>query len=152
MNWEKYFPPGYAYEMERNGAGLLLGLGAVLSLSFFGRLHSAVDNLYEYRNRSRVLREGVLAAPFGRLVAEQWSFYLPLFLFLAATVIFHYIYYRQSTKSIYLMKRLPGRWVLLKSCVQGPLLGLLAAAALAGLLNQINYGSYLLVIPRECLP
>ena len=50
MNWEKYFPPGYAYEMERNGAGLLLGLGAVLSLSFFGRLHSAVDNLYEYRN------------------------------------------------------------------------------------------------------
>ena len=119
MNWEKYFPPGYAYEMERNGAGLLLGLGAVLSLSFFGRLHSAVDNLYEYRNRSRVLREGVLAAPFGRLVAEQWSFYLPLFLFLAATVIFHYIYYRQSTKSIYLMKRLPGRWVLLKSCVQG---------------------------------
>ena len=35
---------------------------------------------------------------------------------------------------------------------QAFLCGLLAAAALAGLLNLLYYGSYLLVIPRECLP
>lgn len=152
MKWEKYFPPGYPYEMERNGAGLLLLLGTALSLSFFGKLYSAAGSLYEYKNGARVLREGALAVPFRRLAAEHWSFYLPFLLFLAVTAVFHSIYYHQKTKSIYLMKRLPRRWAFLKTCVQAPLLGLCAGAVLAGALYLLYYGSYLLVIPGECLP
>ncbi|MDE5893540.1 MAG: hypothetical protein K2H45_11520, partial [Acetatifactor sp.] len=133
-NPEDYFPPGYEYEMERNSAGLLLGIGAVLSLSFFVNLYHAVEALYEYVNHRQILRKNAVAASFAELVGGQWMFYIPFVLFLAAMVIYHYFYYCRETKSIYLMRRLPRRGVLFKSCVKGPLLGLgIGTVALAAL-------------------
>lgn len=154
-NPENYFPPGYGYEyeQERNSALLLLGIGAGLSLSFFGNLYRAVGVLYyEYEKHRQVLRETAVAASFGHLVAGHWVFYVPFVLFLTVMMIYHYFYYYRETKSIYLMRRLPQRGVLFKSCVKGPLLGLgIGAMALAGL-YLLYYGIYLLVIPAECLP
>lgn len=151
-NPERYFPPGYEYEKERNSAVLLFGIGAGLSLQFFGRLYQAAEALYEYTGRERVLREDAEAASFGQLVTGHWGLYVPLVLFLAAMVLYHYIYYYRETRSIYLMRRLPGRGAILKSCVTGPFLGLGAAAVMAALLYLLYYGMYLLVIPGECLP
>lgn len=149
----KCFPPGYEeYEKERNAAGLLLGIGVLLSFQFFGNLYHAVNALYEYVGRRRVLKAGAVAASFGRLVTGHWGLYVPWVLFLAAMVLYHYFYYRRETKSIYLMRRLPKRGVLLKSCVEGPLLGLLTGAAALAVLYLLYYGLYLLVIPGECLP
>lgn len=151
-NLENYFPPGYEYEQERNSALLLLGIGAGLSLSFLGNLYRAVVALYEYEKHQYVLRENAVAASFGHLVTGHWGLYVPFVLFLTAMMIYHYFYYRRETKSIYLMRRLPQRGVLFKSCVKGPLLGLgIGAMALAGL-YLLYYGIYLLVIPAECLP
>ena len=151
-NPEKCFPPGYEYEWERNSAVLLLGIGAGLSLQFFERLYRAAEVLYEYTDRKRVLREDVTAASFGQLVTGHWGLYIPLVLFLAVMTIYHYIYYYRVTRSIYLMRRLPRRGVMFKSCVLGPLLGVGAAAAVLSLLYLLYYGMYLLVIPGECLP
>lgn len=149
---ENYFPPGYAYESERNIAIILLGTGAGLSLSFFGDLYRAVGVLYEYQNHRRVLRENAVAASFGHLVTGHWGLYVAFVLFLTATMIYHYFYYCQETKSIYLMRRLPQRGVLFKSCVKGPLLGLGIGAAALAVLYLLYYGIYLLVIPAQCLP
>lgn len=149
---EKFFPPGYEYEWERNSAVLLLGIGVGLSFQFFERLYQAAEVLYEYTDRKRVLREDVMAASFGQLVTGHWGLYVPLVLFLAAMTIYHYIYYYRVTRSIYLMRRLPRRGVVFKSCVMGPLLGFGMAAAFVALLYLLYYGMYLLVIPGECLP
>ena len=149
---ENYFPPGYEYEQERNNALFLLGIGAGLSLSFFGNLYRAVEALYEYENHRRVLRENAVAASFGHLVMGHWGLYVPFFLFLTAMMIYHYFYYRRETKSIYLMRRLPRWGVLFKSCVKGSLLGLGIGAAALAVLYLLYYGIYLLVIPAECLP
>lgn len=149
---EIYFPPGYGYEEERNAAILLMGLGTGLSLLFFMSLHQAAEVLYEYRDGERVLREGAVAASFGKLVSGHWGLYVPLFLFLTAMMVYHYIYYFRGTRSIYLMRRLPGRWTVLKSCVAGPLLGMGLAAAALTLLYLTYYGLYLLVIPVGCRP
>ena len=151
-NPEKFFPPGYEYEWERNSAVLLFGIGVALSLQFFGRLYQAAEALYEYTDRGRVLREDVVAASFGHLVTGHWGLYVPLVLFLTAMMIYHYIYYYRVTRSIYLMRRLPGRGVVLKSCVAGPLTGLGMVIVILALLYLMYYGIYLLVIPGECLP
>lgn len=151
-NPEKYFPPGYEYEKERNSAVLLFGICAGLSLQFFGKLYQAVEALYEYTGGKRMLREDAAAASFGRLVTGHWGLYVPLVLSLTAMMIYHYIYYYRETRSIYLMRRLPGRGVVLKSCVMGPLFGLGVSAVMAALLYLLYYGIYLLVIPGECLP
>lgn len=151
-NPEKFFPPGYEYDWERKSAVLLLGIGAGLSFQFFGRLYRAAAALYEYTDRRRVLRKDAMAASFGQLVTGHWGLYVPLVLFLTAMMIYHYIYYYRETRSIYLMRRLPRRGVVLKSCVLGPLLGLGMAAVILALLYLLYYGVYLLVIPGECLP
>ena len=147
-----YFPPGYEYEMERNSAMLLLGIGAVLSLSFFVNLYHAVEVLYEYVDHRQILRKNAVATSYAELVGVQWRFYIPFVLFLAAMVIYHYFYYRRETKSIYLMRRLPQRGVLFKSCVKGPLLGLGIGTVALAALYLLYYGIYLLAVPWECLP
>lgn len=151
-NPEKLFPPGYEYEWERNSVVLLFGIGVGLSLQFFGRLYQAAEVLYEYTDRRRVLREDAIAASFGHLVTGHWGLYVPLVLFLTAMMIYHYSYYYRVTRSIYLMRRLPRRGVVFKSCVMGPLTGLGMAAVVLALLYLLYYGIYVLVIPGECLP
>lgn len=149
---ENFFPPGYEYRREQNSAILLLGIGAGLSLQFFRNLYYAAGTLYEYVDYQRVLREGAIAVSFGNLVTGHWGLYVPFVLFLVAMTVYHYFYYYRETKSIYLMRRLPRRSVILASCVKGPLLGLVAGAAALAVLYLLYYGIYLLAIPRECLP
>lgn len=151
-NPEKFFPPGYKYEWERNSAVLLFGIGVALSLQFFGRLHQAAEVLYEYTDRGRMIREDAAAASFWQLVTGHWGLFVPLVLFLTVMTIYHYIYYYRGTRSIYLMRRLPRRGVVFKSCVTGPLIGLGMAIVILAPLYLLYYGIYLLVIPGECLP
>lgn len=93
-----------------------------------------------------------MAASFRQLVSNHWALYVPFVLFLTAMVVYHYTYYYRETRSIYLMRRLPGRGAVLKSCAAGPLLGLGIAGVGLALLYLLYYGIYLLVIPGECLP
>ncbi len=151
---EGLYPPGYEYKKERNSAVLLLAIGVVLSFQFFGNLYHVVRALNAYRDygMSRALGEGALELPsFGRLVTGHWGLYVPCFLFLTAMMIYHYFYYSHETRSIYLMRRLPERGVLIRSCVQGPLLGMGLGAAFLGGLYLLYYIIYLLAIPWEHL-
>ncbi|MDE7223066.1 MAG: hypothetical protein K2O34_04715, partial [Acetatifactor sp.] len=86
------------------------------------------------------------------LVTGHWGLYVPFVLFLAATMVYHYFYYRRETKSIYLMHRLPRRSVMFASCIKGPLLGMAIGAVALAALYLLYYAIYLLAIPRECLP
>lgn len=148
-----YFPPGYPYREERNAAGILLGMGMIFSLRFLGRLHSAVEDLY-YTNRiyGRTLRPGGVADSFLTLAGSSAGFFLPFYLFLAAMMIYHYFYYHRETKSIYLVRRLPEKGFLRKSCVQMPLLGMGAGAVAMAAMYLGYYGIYRLSIPAECMP
>ena len=150
---EAFFPPGYLYREERTAAGILLGTGMLCSLRFFDRLHVAVEELYYVdRIRGRTLRPGEVADPFLTLAGNCVFFFLPLYLFLAAMMIYHYFYYHRETKSIYLVRRLPEKGFLGKSCVQMPLLGMGAGMVVMIVLFLLYYGIYLLSIPAECMP
>ena len=136
--WQ-WFPPGYEFVWERNTAAVLLALPVVLSLRYFGKLREAVEWLYYVDgDRGRVLRPDGAAKPFLELAGEYGGLFVPYFLFLAIMAAFHYAYYHRETKSIYLMRRLPRRSVLVASCVRAPLLGMAVGAAAEAVLGFIT--------------
>lgn len=134
-------------------AALFLALSAVLSLQYFGKLGEAVDALYYVdRVRGRTLRPEAVATPFLALAGGYAVAFLPYFLFLAVMVLRHYSYYYQDTKSIYLMRRLPGKRVLASSCFRAPLFGMAVGILAEAALGLIYYGIYLLAMPADCMP
>lgn len=148
------FPSGYEYKKEQAAAGFLLTLGAVLSLQYFGRLHGHWQLLHDLllAYKDTVLPEDIEAAPFLQLAGEYSALFLPYFFFLTIMAVYHYAYYYRESRSIYLMRRLPQRYVLAKSCLQAPLLGMAMGIAVMLALGLLYYGAYLLVIPVQCNP
>lgn len=149
----RYFPPGYEYETEGMAAGVLLGIGMLLSLQFIAVLYREQERLrYLLEADSARVWPETVAQPFLGLIQTHAVFYTPFWLFLLGMVVYHYFYYYRDTKSIYVMRRLPRRDVLWRSCVMGPLLGAVSGTVILVLLYLVYFGSYLLVIPAECLP
>ncbi|MDE7327524.1 MAG: hypothetical protein K2N63_14830 [Lachnospiraceae bacterium] len=156
----KYFPPGFNYEREWKWAFLLFGGGVVVSLRYYLKLYRAIESLYYYEYERwgdkirwvKVFKEGELVEPFGRLVEGDWMFFVPFFLYLTAMMVVHYMYYKSTEKCLYLMRRLPGRGKLLKSCVQVPLFGVVAGAVCLAVLYFLYYIVYLIMVPKGCLP
>lgn len=149
----EYFPPGYEYEKERIAAGLLLVLPMLFGLRYFAELYEEVCSLYYVeRLLGRTVRAGAEADSFFRLAGGYGSLFLPYFLFLAIMAAYRYGYFYRETKCIYLMKRLPGRWILARSCLQASLLGMAVGVAAVMILFVLYYGAYLLFVPAECHP
>ena len=151
---KELFPPGYPYEKERGMAAVLLAGGVIGSLGFFQRLHGVWEGLY-YLDRSageKLLCPGEKVASFLQLSVGYMGWFLPFYLFLAVMVVVHYRYYCRDTRSIYLMRRLPGGGVFHRSCVQAPLLGMGVGVVVQGMLSWLYYGIYRMVIPGECMP
>lgn len=150
---EKLYPPGYTYSWELAVTAGLTLIAVCFSLHFLVRLDRAVADLYYYDiTAARRLRPGVTMEPFHRLARGSWQVFLLPALSQAATAVSHYCYYYRNTRSIYLMRRLPQRGLVLRSCLAAPLLCLgLLALVMAGL--WLCYlGCYFLAAPAQCLP
>ena len=151
--FETGYPPGYDCRQEWLAAGFLFGIGVVLSFHFFEELYHAYNELIwiDMESGRRIL-EGAVARPFMRLMEGRLEMFVPFFLLFGTMAIYHYFYYYHGAKSIYLMRRLPKRGTMIKSCIQGPLLCMGAGVAVMAVLYLLYYFVYLLVIPAECLP
>lgn len=150
---EKLYPPGYAYRWELAvTAGLTLA-AIFFSVRFLVRLDNAVTALYYYGPAGeRQLCPGAVIEPFHGIARGSWqAFWLPA-LSQAAIAVSHYCYYYRSTRSIYLMRRLPQRGLVLRSCLASPLLCLGLLALVTGVLWLLYLGCYFLAVPAQCLP
>ena len=151
---EKNYPPGYEYRWELAiTAGLTL-IAVCFSMYFFIRLGRAVFGLsyYDPATAARLLRPDATIEPFHRIVRGSWQvFWLPA-LSQAAMVVSHYCYYYRNTHSIYLMRRLPERGLLVRSCLAAPLLCLGMLALVMAILWLLYLGCYFLAVPAQCLP
>lgn len=146
-NLGRWYPAGYEYKWELGLAAGLAGIGFCGSLRFFEELYREMQRLYCHVEGERSLRKGVIAASFTGLTDWYWFPWLPALVFLAAMPLYHCFYYHRDTKSIYVMRRLPHRGILFKSCVQGPLLAAGAVLGVAALLYLLYFGIYLLSVP-----
>ncbi len=159
--YERLFPPGYEYRAELWLTGILWGGAAgVSALRFAMELYAAVGKLYQrvrcmdlsYISYRMVLREGARVEAFAELAGWYWALYLPVLLFLAVMPLYHYFYYFRDARSIYVMRRLPGKGITFKSCVRGPALEACIILSSAALLYFLYYGIYCWGVPAECMP
>ena len=164
MNWEKrreYFPPGYEGDKEIWACLIWLLSSVVYSFRFFAEYKKCYNRLWDVIGHvqpngtvvpERVVREGVKIEPFFEILGNSMMcFYILVFL-LAVFGILHYVSYHQESRSILLVRRLPDRLFIWKTCAAGPMLGLLIALGAMGTLLLLYYGTYLIVTPAQCLP
>lgn len=132
--------------------GLLWLTAFIFSWTYLFRLERMTTNLFRYELDRAYLRSDVVAESFVEVARGSWNLFITPFVFLTMTVLLHYYSYWRDSKSIYVMRRLPRRSVVLASCVKGPALlagiVVLATAALYGL----YLGMYWLSVPAACNP
>jgi len=151
-------PPGFGYRSEINSNGALFGLGVGMSFPYLFQLQDAYDGLFLWvRNQGQSepvyqIRYGAIAQSFTEVIAGYWWWFLPWLIALVVNIIVHYAYYYRSTKSIYVMRRLSNPYVIVKSCVQAPLIQLAVGLAIALVIYFFDFGLYMWIMPEQCNP
>lgn len=154
IDLSRYAPPGTNIEKEIKNLCVGLAAATCCAVLVYGvRLRTAYDNLFDQIGRDRVLQTGAIMLPFDAiLLYALWLFYLVAFYSLASAVLHHITYYTGGSKSIYLMRRLPQRWELLRRDITLPLLGASISLLSALLLKLLFWGLYYWITPTQCLP
>ena len=146
-------------------SGLIFGLVLCALVSFArfqSQLNHALSTLYSGHIGNSLLLEGVKMKHFGYLVCGNdptYSWYsAPVFtgfslLFLGAVILafVNYSGFRNGSKSVYLMRRLPDQWEYHRRCLTLPLLAVLAGLVSIPILIGLFYAMYLHATPEQCL-
>lgn len=151
---KKLAPPGINLHSEFMTwcAGLVLAL--LYSMRFMIAFGNERSDMYWYDSVTgvRYITKGFVMPDFAELA--EGSLYG--FFFVAVCVLFaavyHCTYYSSNgSRALYLVKRLPDRSYLLKTCVTLPLLAAIATLLIAFIVLLANFGLYMLLTPEECL-
>ena len=148
------FPPGYEWKGECIRLAVLYGLAVFYSLFYFGALQDAYESLFYYNGRSlqKELRVGAKMVPYDQVLGNYLIGLVLLAVFVLTIVVVHYLYYYQGSKSILLVRRLPDRIFLWKTCWAGPAFAMGGLILTYGYLYLLYYGIYIWVTPAACLP
>lgn len=144
-------PPGVDLGQELSW----LACGGIVSLlysfQFFIRYAKHYEQLFLWDGISRVLDTSAVMPDFVDILGGSLSGFQVLALSMVALAVYHYAYHFQGSKSIYLMKRFPDRWELLRRCITLPLLGALACLCASALVLLTYYAIYMTFTPPACL-
>lgn len=145
-------PPGIESGREIRTFAIGALLAAVYSCIFLGRYREAYQDLFYYVGDVRYYVEGAQMAPFVELAAPALVGFVVLALMMLCFVPYHYAYFRQGSRSVYLMKRLPQKGEYSRRIWTVPLLAALIALLLAVLVGGVYLTYYLSKTPQQCLP
>lgn len=153
-NFEKYTPPGI--EFVNQFKLCLIGLSAAIgwSVSYLAKYLTARSNLYAYSLKGLVLREGAVITSFYDLVhdgLDSFDGFLMFYIVMLGVMVYHYIYYYQGSKSIYLMRRLQDKWEMHRRNITLPFAMIMLGIATHMALWMLYLGIYLTCTPPECL-
>ena len=150
---DRSFPTGYGYKTELKVVLIALVTGSLISLIRFNGAYSFERQaLYMRRGTELILDESRVIPDFVIILGDK----LYILLILAALVFIlasgiHYAYHHNGSKSIYLMRRLPGRFELHRRCLLIPLISALVFILAAALLLLVYYLIYMNSTPEACL-
>jgi len=153
--WGKYTPPGI--EFTKQMTICLTGISAAFgwSWSFFVKYLTARGELFERTMTGLVVRDGAMMQDFWNLVHEDMDSldgFLVFYLVMIGLMVYHYLYYYQGSKSIYLMRRLPDRWEMHRRNVTLPLVAIVLGVLTEIVVLLLYYGIYMACTPAQCLP
>lgn len=156
LDSKRIIPPGFTFTLEGtffwSGEALVL---IIFLISAFSRLNHAVAALYTENygmNRPPVLIPGAMLPDLWTLLHGAFNGLFIVLLCLPLLAAVHYLSYRRGSMSIYLMRRLPDRWLLHQQCLTLPLIDLLLYLLTALLLIGLFLLCYLHSAPAVCLP
>lgn len=151
LDLTRYAPPGIYLRQETRLYATGMVCAALYSLGFLLRYGNAYEQLYSTRAGVRMLIPGRVMEDFVVLLGRGLAGFLVLGLGMMALIGYHYAYYRQGSKSIYLMRRLPDGGLLHRQCLTLPLAGIALCLISALLLLIFYYFLYITVTPEACL-
>lgn len=154
IDLSRHVPPGFDPKPELQFYFTFLIIQIVVNLAMFLMAYfQALGNLYWAGARERTLIPGAVMSDFAAILdGAAMHFFLVLALCMPVFALIHYLYHRQGSKSIYLMRRLPNRWELHRRCLTLPLAGLALCALTALVLLLAFLAVYLNATPKQCLP
>ena len=88
---------------------------------------------------------------FYRLLEEKFLGFGVVILYCVGTMVFRFWYYYQGSKSIYLMRRLPDKSMLIRSCVETPFKRILLSLAVMVGMVLLFYLTYWIATPEQYL-
>ena len=150
IDWSKYLPPGLDYEREKLFLLIGMGLSLFYSMFYFDIYWDSYQSLFEFRENK--IRPGAKIDPFWELVDRYPTGYLIVAVSMLALVAAHYAHYRQGSKSIYLVRRLPDRGFLHRTCWTIPLLWMGICLLAMAVTVLVYFAVYVGFTPRACLP
>ena len=148
-NWT---PPGIDPQKELREHVTLLLLSVFCACTFFYSYYSAYQLLFPNINGKESLVPVGHVPPFWTLMRFPILGFLISAAIMAVRIIQHYASYRQGSRSIYLMRRLPDRWLIHRQCLTAPLLGLLTLGIGALVMVGLSYFVYIHFTPVSALP
>ena len=144
-------PPGMDLRFWKQFFWSGLAFSAFYSLTFLMEYQHAWDGLWRDRERLELWENAQMPA-FFRLLDKSLLGYLVVAVGMLAMAGYSYGYFYQGSRSIYLMRRLPDRWELLRRCLTVPTVAILICCV-TGLMNGLlYYGIYRIFTPSACLP
>ena len=157
VNRDALLPPGLSPTLERKWFLVSLNAAWVLSAVIFQfRYSNARAPLFRassYGGKTvRTVIPGTVIEDLGEVLHFVFAPLILLMLGMLLLALGHYLYYRQGSMSIYLMRRLPDRTLLHRQCLTLPLVGLLLCAAVVLALIFIYSAIYIYATPAQCLP
>lgn len=147
---ERLLPPGASGRVIPR----FLIFGHLCSLFYsFTFWHKYFDKYWELftLNGETWSLSGEMMTSFGRLHSGTMTAFKFFAVLCTVFIIYYYSYYRQGSKSIYLMRRLPNRFELFKRTITMPLIMCLSFIAASALTTAIYYLLYVLITPDDCL-
>lgn len=146
---ERLVPPGFALRFELQFFITGLVCSALYSALYLLRLANARNGLFAYTTDGYILLPDAQMPAFAELLEDSFSWFGVMAVMTLFFVGWHYAYHWQGSKSIWLMRRLPDRWVLHRRCLILPALELAACALCALVLFWLYFGLYVWLTPAE---
>ena len=149
INWslESWLPPGMPWHSLQNL--ILTGCiaSSIWSLYCPGQIYQSYRDLFD----SGKLIPETMMPDFVQLADNAFLGFGALILAMILLMAANYRYFVTGSKSIYLMRRLPRKYEMLKRCLSVPAAVILLALATAFLLLMTYYWIYCSVTPEQCL-
>lgn len=153
-NTYRILPPGYDRKKELTTALIYIGAASVLFIfAWIIVISNANYKMYDRSGMTVIEIPGAIFPYCSSLFYPGiYAFVLAAVGFAALAVRYYTYHFRGGSRSIYTMRRLAGRFELLRRCCTIPALGILACVIVSRLLALLLGGIYLLAVPDRWMP
>lgn len=148
---KKYSPPGIKLGVEKNFLLIGLFLALFYSSEFVADFISARNELFYYVGKNRILDTSAVMPSFRIVLGNSLIGFIILGISMLGFIAYHYFYFRQGSKSIYLMKRLSDKKELYFRVLTLPVIAFLFCLTVAFIVLLIYFTVYLIFTPKPCL-